>query len=180
MRKSFFVKPKVLFRYVAYALVSVIVTSICVWIVMDLTIGSSEALENINTAEIAKLQAAMMVEFRWIVVILLVVIGIQSIMMFHHIIGPIYAFEKIIREITQGRLVRNFHLRHKDEFKELATLVDGMSGTFIEYIKKDRSIITGVSGELDKLSSASPEDKKRISDIKAKLSRVTADFKIDA
>jgi len=180
MRKSFFVKPKVLFKYVAYALVSVVVTSICVWIVMNLTIGSSEALENINDFEMRKLQAAMMVEFRWIVVILLVVIGIQSIMMFHRIIGPIYAFEKVIKEMGQGQLIRNFHLRHRDEFKDLATLVDGMSAAFIGFIKKDRDIVSGISVELDKLSAASNEDKKRISDIKVKLSQVTADFKIDA
>lgn len=179
MRKSFFVKPKVLFKYVAYALVAVAVTSACVLLVMNLTIGSSEALENINAAEIAKLQAAMMIEFRWIVVILLVVIGIQSIMMFHRIIGPIYAFEKVIKDLAHGRLIRNFHLRNRDEFKELANLVDEMSLSFVSFIKKDRNTIAEVSSDLDKISSLSQEDKKRVGEIKAKLSRITADFKID-
>ena len=177
MRKSFFVKPKVLFRYVAYALVSVIVTSVCVWFVMRMTVASSEALENVNNFELAQLQKVMTAQFWWIVLILIVIIGLQSLLMFHRMVGPIYAFEKVTRELTEGHLIRNFHLRNKDEFKELAYLMDRMSGTFIENIKKDRDTIAGVSAELDKLA-VSPEDRKRISEIKDNLAQVTSYFKV--
>lgn len=178
IRKSFFVKPGLLFKYVFYALISVMITSVCVFAVMKLTVGGSEALENINNAEIAKLQAVMMTEFWWIVVILVVVIGIQSVLTFHRVVGPIYAFEKIIRQMKTGRLVGHFHVRNKDEFKELASLVESMSLSFAEYIKKDRKIIAGIKEKIEVLETkaSSDEEKTELKEIKNRLSEITSNF----
>ncbi len=121
LRKSFFVKPKLLLKYVFYALLTVIFTSVCILIAMRRTIYTTEALENlVNESEIRAVQLAIMSPFWWIVAILLIVIGIQSLIRFHKIIGPIYALEKIIAMIKQGHLGGHIILRRGDELKDRA------------------------------------------------------------
>jgi methyl-accepting chemotaxis protein len=180
LRKSFFVKPKVLFKYVTYALLTVILTSLLIYLAMQLTVYSSEALENINRAEMTKLQAAMTAEFWWIVVILVVAIGIQSILTFHRIVGPIYAFEKILNLLKQGQVGVPVHLRRKDEFKDLANVVDGLSMTYKEVIGRDKEKLEKISGQLEALAASLPEQQKsRVAEIRKQLSEIDSYFKIE-
>lgn len=182
LRKSFFVKPKLLFRYVMYALLTVVITSVCILIVMRRTIYTTDALENlVSPYEIGKVQAAMMSPFGWIVLILLVVIGIQSLIRFHKIIGPIYALEKIIAMIKGGHIGGHISLRRGDELKDLAKEVEDMSNALKSYVKKDRIIIGEISAELDGIVKLSDQTelKNRLSEIKNKLSEVTSDFKLN-
>ncbi|HAX62354.1 MAG TPA: hypothetical protein DCX95_07375 [Elusimicrobia bacterium] len=182
LRKSFFVKPKLLFKYVVYALLTVVLTSVCILIVMRRTIYTTDALENlVNEAEIRAVQSAMMSPFGWIVLILLVVIGIQSLIRFHKIIGPIYALEKIIAMIKGGQIGGHISLRRGDELKDLAQEIEDMSNSLKNYIEKDRARISEISAELDTLSKLSNQEelKKRLTDVKNKLSEVTSDFKLN-
>lgn len=180
-RKSFFVKPKLLFKYVIFALLTVIFTSVCILVVMRKTLYVTDTLENISNAEILKVQSALMVPFWWIVIILLIVIGIQSLIRFHRIVGPIYALEKIIELIKQGTLGGHVLLRRSDELKDLAQKVEDMSLSLKNYVQKDRKIIDEIKADLDSVSRLSNpgEIKTRLLTIKEKLSRVTGDFKIN-
>ena len=181
-RKSFFVKPKLLLKYVAYALLTVVFTSVCILVVMRRTIYTTDALENlVNESEIRAVQSAMMSPFWWIVVILLIVIGIQSLIRFHRIIGPIYALEKIIELIKQGNLGGHILLRRGDELKDLAQKVEDMSSSLKSYIQKDRETIEKLRSELDSISDVSVpgEIKTRLAAVKEKLSKITCDFKIN-
>jgi methyl-accepting chemotaxis protein len=180
LRKSFFVKPKLLFKYVAYALFTVIMTSLLIYLAMQLTVYSSEALENINQAEMTKLQAAMTAEFWWIVVILIVAFAIQSIFTFHRVVGPVYAFEKIINMLKQGQVGVPVHLRRKDEFKDLANIVDGMSMTYKEVIGKDKKKLEKISAQLEDMAASLPEQQKgRIAEIRKQIAEIDSYFKIE-
>ncbi|PIU84097.1 MAG: hypothetical protein COS68_00515 [Elusimicrobia bacterium CG06_land_8_20_14_3_00_38_11] len=182
LRKSFYVKPKLLFKYIFYALLTVIFTSICILVVMRRTIYTTEALENlVSESEIRAVQSAI-VESWWIpVVILLLVIGIQSLIRFHKIVGPIYALEKIISMIKGGYVGGHITLRRGDELKDLASEVENMSNALKNYVKKDRSIIAEISAELDNIAKLSnpSEIKNRLSEVKNKLSKITSDFHIN-
>ncbi|OQW98710.1 MAG: hypothetical protein BWK68_00250 [Elusimicrobia bacterium A5] len=182
LRKSFFVKPKLLFKYVVYALLTVVFTSVCILVVMRRTIYTTAALENlVSEAEIRAVQSAIM-ESWWIpVIILLVVIGIQSLIRFHKIIGPIYALEKVIALIKGGHIGGHISLRRGDELKELALEVEDMSNALKSYVKKDRIIIAEISDELDSIAKLSNQEefKNRLTGLKNKLSEITSDFKLN-
>lgn len=182
LRKSFFVKPKLLFKYVVYALLTVVLTSVCILVVMRRTIYTTAALENlVSEAEIRAVQAAMMSPFGWIVLILLVVIGIQSLIRFHKIVGPIFALEKIIAMIKGGHIGGHISLRRGDELKDLALEVEDMSNALKSYVKKDRIIIAEISAELDSIAKLSNQEelKNRLTGLKNKLSEITSDFKLN-
>ncbi|MDO8735165.1 MAG: hypothetical protein Q7K21_08425 [Elusimicrobiota bacterium] len=181
-RKSFYVKPKLLFKYIFYALLTVIFTSSCILVVMRRTIYTTEALENlVSETEIRAVQSAI-VESWWIpVVILLLVIGIQSLIRFHKIIGPIYALEKVIAMIKGGHLGGHITLRRGDELKDLALEVEDMSNALKSYVKKDRIVIAEISAELDSIVKLSNQEelKNRLTGLKNKLSGITNDFKLN-
>ncbi|MFA5778512.1 MAG: hypothetical protein WC947_00040 [Elusimicrobiota bacterium] len=181
-KKSFFVKPKLLFKYVVYALLTVVFTSVCILVVMRRTIYTTDALENlVSESEIRAVQSAIM-ESWWIpVLILLVVIGIQSLIRFHKIIGPIYALEKVIAMIKGGHIGGHISLRKGDELKDLALEVEDMSNALKSYVKKDRIIIAEISDELDSIAKLSNQEelKNRLPGLKNKLSEITSDFKLN-
>lgn len=180
-RKSFFVKPKLLLKYVFYALLTVVFTSACILLVMRRTIYTTDTLENIiNEAEIRAVQSAVMSPFWWIVAILLVVIGIQSLIRFHKIIGPIYALEKIIEMIKHGQLGGHIALRRGDELKDLAREVEDMSASLKGYIAGDRKKIAEISAELESISKTTDRQdiKNRLYGVKKKLAGITGDFKL--
>ncbi len=52
--------------------------------------------------------------------IFLILIGLLSLFLSHRIAGPIYRFQKILREAEKGNLSTAVHLRKTDEFKELS------------------------------------------------------------
>ncbi len=181
-RKSFYVKPKLFFKQIFYALLTVIFTSVCILLVMKETIYRTEALENlVSPAEIGKVQSAI-VESWWIpVIILLIVIGIQSVIRFHRIIGPIYALERIIEKIRQGYLGGHIYLRKRDELKDLAREIEDMSNALKNYVEKDRIIIAEMIAEIDSISNLSnpTEIINRLPKLKEKLSKLTNAFHIN-
>lgn len=181
-RKSFYVKPKILFKYIFYALLTVIFTSVCILVVMRQTIYRTEALENlVSESEIRAVQSAIMSSW-WIPVgILLVVIGIQSLIRFHKIVGPIFALEKIIAIIKQGHVGGHIHLRRGDELKDLAKEIEDMSASLKNYVKNDRKIIAEISTELENISKMTNQQdiKNRLTEVKNKLSEITSDFKLN-
>ncbi|MEW6557114.1 MAG: hypothetical protein AB1349_07150 [Elusimicrobiota bacterium] len=148
---------------------------------MRRTIYTTEALENlVNEAEIRAVQSAIMSPFWWIVLILLLVIGIQSLIRFHRLVGPIYALERIIEQIKQGCIGGHIYLRRHDELKDLAKGIEDMSNTLKCYIEKDRKIIDSITAQLTEMTDLTnqPELKNRLLKIKDQLAKITTDFHI--
>lgn len=58
--------------------------------------------------------------------LLIFAIAIMSVFISHRIAGPVYKFERIIRELARGKKVEEFKLRKRDEFYELATAINDL------------------------------------------------------
>jgi HAMP domain-containing protein len=58
--------------------------------------------------------------------LLIVAIAIMSVFISHRMAGPVYKFERIIRDLAQGKEVKEFGLRKRDEFYELAAAINDL------------------------------------------------------
>ena len=58
--------------------------------------------------------------------LLILAIAIMSVFISHRMAGPVYKFERIIRDLAQGKEVKEFGLRKRDEFYELAAAINDL------------------------------------------------------
>ena len=73
--------------------------------------------------------------------------GAVVMLMTHRIAGPMYRFEKYIKEIGSGMLNSNLKIRKKDQFQNMADSLNNMT----KDLKFGLGEVNEVSGKLDKL-----------------------------
>jgi len=85
--------------------------------------------------------------------VMIVIVGIAAILVTlfasHKIAGPLFRMEKEIKEIAQGNLNIDFHLRKNDQLKKLAMSLQEMTNS----LKKDMKYISDTLESLDQESS---------------------------
>jgi len=82
-----------------------------------------------------------LISFRMLIWFLPTVLAIIVISVFltHQIAGPIFVFQRTIKNLTEGKPVRKIYLRKNDKLKDLA---DDLN-RFIDFINKEHSHETG-------------------------------------
>lgn len=73
--------------------------------------------------------------------------SIVVILMTHRIAGPMYRFEKYIREVGSGKLCPDLRIRKKDQFQNMVDALNKMTGD----LKLGLTEVNDVSVKLDKL-----------------------------
>ncbi len=112
-------------------------------------------------------------------IIVSVVVAIFAIMLTlyvsHKIGGPVYRFKKELELIEQGDFSSEFRIRRKDQFQDLAQLLNSVK-------KKLRDELTGIKEELKELESAvnslpEGESKNTLSQVIVRLQQQLQKFK---
>ena len=112
-------------------------------------------------------------------IIVSVVVAIFAIMLTlyvsHKIGGPVYRFKKELELIEQGDFSSEFRIRRKDQFQDLAQLLNSVK-------KKLRDELTGIKEELKELESAvnslpGGEGKNTLSQVIVKLQQRLQKFR---
>ncbi|MDZ4165696.1 MAG: methyl-accepting chemotaxis protein [Smithellaceae bacterium] len=95
-----------------------------------------------------------------VIIIVSVAVGLIVMILFsHRIAGPLFRFEKILTELYNGDLTLRFKLREKDQFKELAERINGLSETMdqkIGHIKTQAAELSRLNRELHTLAASNP------------------------
>jgi len=112
-------------------------------------------------------------------IVVSVVVAIFAIMLTlyvsHKIGGPVYRFKKELELIEQGDFSSEFRIRRKDQFQDLAQLLNSVK-------KKLRGELTGIKEELKELESAvnslpEGEGKNTLSQVIVKLQQRLQKFR---
>jgi len=112
-------------------------------------------------------------------IVVSVVVAIFAIMLTlyvsHKIGGPVYRFKKELELIEQGDFSSEFRIRRKDQFQDLAQLLNSVK-------KKLRDELTGIKEELKELESAvnslpEGEGKNTLSQVIVKLQQRLQKFR---
>ncbi|MBF0522023.1 MAG: HAMP domain-containing protein [Candidatus Omnitrophica bacterium] len=86
---------------------------------------------------------------------------ILTLFISHRIAGPLYRLEKDLAEVSQGNLAMSFHVRKKDELKDLAKALNQM-------VLSLRTRILEIKKEVDdiEISKLSEHDREKIENAK--------------
>ncbi len=125
IRKRYIIKKGFQLRFMIIVIVSMLlialVTSLSIYSAVMQTLVTQFHGENLALIKYA-------VTYKLFIrsLLLIVAIAIMSVFISHRIAGPVYKFERIIRELAQGKKVEEFKLRKRDEFYELATAINDL------------------------------------------------------
>lgn len=106
--------------------------------------------------------------------ILVVVAMILTLLISHKIAGPMYRFEQDLKEIAQGDLQKNIHIREGDQFGSVATNLNHM-------VQSLKSLVQEVQSDLDELSDKAAKQELPdtfVKDIEACQFKITQRFKM--
>ena len=184
VRKTFFIKPKLQFKYI---FMSVLITAVCsavVYVTLSRILFTSDRLSELSPFEIAAFQRSFRFSFVWILLLLMLAFGLESMFRFHRLIGPIYVIEKMIKTIASGDLTQEFHLRKHDELRDLVNELVAMREGLRNSVMSDRKTCENINAKLDLLlksvnDGATPADlRKKIEEARNEISRISSHFKI--
>lgn len=183
-RKTFFVKPQLQLKYLFFPILWTFVSTGIVYLVLNHILFTSERLETLSTFEIEWVQRSFRLSFIWVTLLLMIAFGIESMLRFHRLIGPIYVIEKMVNTIAEGDLTQDFKLRKRDELKDLVTELLVMKDRLKSFVLADRKTCQSIEQKLSQLSKAieqgaSPQTlKNEIQAIQKELTTLTSHFKV--
>ncbi|PKK92078.1 MAG: hypothetical protein CVV64_01280 [Candidatus Wallbacteria bacterium HGW-Wallbacteria-1] len=135
------------------------VTGGLVFAVMKTDMGRSGIfmLLNISNPEDMLLPAVIASE-----VISVLIVAMISLFVTHRMAGPVYRFERVIEDMLSGRLNFTFKIRDKDEFKELASMLDSLIGEYCVRIDTIKDETQQIRETLDDNSTDSESRNQRV------------------
>ncbi|RLD14761.1 MAG: hypothetical protein DRI22_02950, partial [Caldiserica bacterium] len=151
MRRRFFVKPEIQIKYLIFTVLLILITGIFTYLIMTHKLMTSSFVENLSLGEVTALKNEITKSFLWILLIILIGFTIQSVFLFHRLVGPIYALERVIEFMKEGKLGGSIKLRRHDQLKELASLIEEMGNKFAFWIEEDKRKIEEIRGRIESL-----------------------------
>lgn len=177
-RRTYIVKPALQIKYLLYGLAGVLFAVACAYAVMHLSIIRSEDLSQLSQGELESVQSAMRVTLLWLTALLMVTLSLAGVVLFHRIIGPLYAVEKVLRMIADGDLTVYMPLRRGDELREVADAVEQMVGGIRRRLLHDKEHVLAVQNALRRAGDANPALKTELDAAAAKLDKVGQEFRL--
>jgi methyl-accepting chemotaxis protein len=177
-RRNYMVKPALQLKYLAFGIVGVIVTGFCVYLTLDISIVHSERLSQLSQGELDTVVHAMQISFVWVLAILVLGTVVAGVLIFHRLIGPMYAVEKVLRMVADGDLTVYMPLRRGDELREVADAVEQMVGGTRRRLLRDKEHVVACQNKLRQLAEANPNLKTDLDALAAKLDRVGEEFRL--
>ncbi len=166
LRTNYIVSPKLQLKYLAAVISIIVLTSIAMYFVFWSSLVHSSGLDRLSAGDVTELEHAYQLNFVWVVLILLAAFGILSVFVFHRIVGPLFVFDRAIKNLSAGDLTSDVSLRKHDELKESATELQNMLDNIRDAVLEDRK-------NIKEIMEKSPDD------VKEKLSSVTRWFKTE-
>ena len=128
VRKQYIVKKGFQLRF----MIIIIIAMVLIAIVTGLSIYSAVMQTLVNQfhgENLAMIQHAITYKLFIRSLLLIFAIAIISVFISHRVAGPIYKFERIIKDLASGKKVEEFKLRKRDEFYELALAINNLIKT---------------------------------------------------
>jgi len=169
-RKQYLVKPRLQLRYLTILGFIVLISAILIYYVFLDTLLSSPGMDQLSAGAVKNFVNSYTSGFFWAVLLFMIIILIESVFYFHRIIGPIFFFEKVMKQLSEGNFVPKVHFRKKDDTKELAIIMDQALSNIKNAVITDRKKIEEI-----KIAVAEGNSEKA----KQLLGELTTWFKIE-
>lgn len=150
-RKIIMIKRGLQMKYVLLVFVTVLVTSVVVFLDVYYVVGKSVLMhyEEVNLLPVIKSATALLALH---LSLYLLVVLIYSLFVSHRFAGPIFRLEKVSESLANGDLTVNVQFRKGDEFFETAEYMNRMIAALREKVLKDKNLSDRIQAKLNDLS----------------------------
>jgi methyl-accepting chemotaxis protein len=185
LRKTFFVKPRLQFKLILVSVVITLISTGVLYLTLTHILFSSDRLSELSSFDIQSFRSSFRFSFVWVLLLLMLVFGLESMFRFHRLVGPIYMIEKTIKTIASGDLTQGFHQRKNDELKDLVDELSAMREGLRNFVASDRKACANIGAKLDLLLASTDQGalsqvlKKEIEEARKELSLISSHFKIN-
>jgi methyl-accepting chemotaxis protein len=170
LRKNYIVKPRLQIKFLLIALLVIVVTAIAVYYAFWSSLVRAPGMDQLSSGELRALEHAYQVSFVWVIAILGLAVGLESIFFFHKLVGPIYVFGESLKKLADGELTFTVHSRKRDELKDVAAGFNAMIENMGGAVKADRAAIDEIKQKIDQ---------GKLAEAKEQLGTLTRWFKVD-
>jgi methyl-accepting chemotaxis protein len=149
-RRKFLIKPAYQLRVALTLILSVVAFSIILGFVMFYPLFK-ELYAVVGAEDQARISATILSLYTRLLpaaLILAVLVGVQVILASHRLSGPIYRFEKALKEFLDGNFSNRIKLRKHDELKEMEELFNRLAGYLEGTRSRDLEFRTAVNEQL--------------------------------
>jgi methyl-accepting chemotaxis protein len=177
-RRTYIIKPALQIKFLLYGLTGVVLAMRCAYAVLHISVVRSEDLSQLSQGELHSIQSAMRTALLWLFVLLALSLSVVGVVLFHRVIGPLYAVEKVLRMIADGDLTVYMPLRRGDELREVADAVEQMVGGIRRRVLRDKEHVLAAQTALRRVAEANPAAKAELDAASAKLDKVGQEFRL--
>lgn len=149
MRKKYFVKPRVQWKYLIILAIVIMFCAVLCYYAFLTSLQNAPGMDQLSSGTIKNFQRAYTNGFFWIILVFAAFVLIQSIFYFHRIVGPLFFFEKVMKKLSEGNFSMRMHWRKKDETKELASLISDVIENTKKSVIEDRERIKEAVAAID-------------------------------
>jgi len=170
VRRKYWVKPKLQLKYLLILGGIIIFLAVLIYYTFLDILLSSPGMDQLSAGAVQNFIRSYTNGFLWVMLLFILIILVESIFYFHRIVGPIFFFEKIMKQLSNGEFFRDIHYRRKDDTKELALSIGEMIKNVRDNVLSDRQKIEEIKTDIE---SGNKEKAKK------NLDEVTKWFKLE-
>ncbi len=166
MRKKLFIKPRLQLQHLAWTLGVALVASLTGYFIFETMLKSILVPSTVPPIQWAAIQQGMRAAYTIVILILSISIGIENYLLFHRIVGPLYALERGLKRLAEGRFDDVVHIREHDQLKDLVAAFEEMKAILRQRMSAQEKTVQ----ELERLMS--DVSLENISNVKARLKEI--------
>jgi len=150
VRRKYWVKPKLQLKYLFILGGIIIFLAVLIYYTFLDILLSSPGMDQLSAGAVQNFIRSYTNGFLWVMLLFILIILVESIFYFHRIVGPIFFFEKIMKQLANGEFFRDIHYRRKDDTKELALSIGEMIKNVRETVVQDKKKIEEIKSDIEK------------------------------
>lgn len=167
MRKKFLIKPELQLKHLFWTLGLVFVSCLIAFIIFESMVSSAMIHHGYSVEEWESLRPLLRMGFLVLLLILLGAIGVESYLLFHRFVGPIFALEKGLKKLAGGDWDHETKIRNGDQLSDLINSFSDMKAEMKARFDAQEKAALLLSKELDRVLKES--SKKDIIDLRDQL-----------
>ena len=148
-RKHYLVKPRLQLRYLFLLALIMFVSAILIYYAFLNSLLSSPGMDQLSAGAVKNFVRSYNTGFFWAMIVFAIIVLLESIFYFHRLVGPIFFFEKVMKQLSEGDFSMTVHHRRKDETIELATGMDKAVSNVRKAVSSDRNKIEEIKKAID-------------------------------
>jgi len=170
-RRKIMIRPAYQLRLAVTFFVSISVYSAILGLIMfyplyqDMTLASTPEEQALISTVVLYLHRSFWPGF----LLVALLAALQAILSSHRLVGPMYRFEKMVKELTSGNYKLRIKIRKRDQFKEMEAYLNQLAGVLdVAKMRDDqfyhdaRIKLETIDAMLDAEGAEYPSDVKRL------------------